>query len=403
MSDRPSRLKLEWEDADAFISAVHSQSPVEGLTHNYYKYPARFSPDFAGAAIQVFTEPGDLVVDPFVGGGTTLVESRARGRLSIGSDISSLATFVSRTKTQVLSGPDIDYLEKWFERIPARINLHRKSTSGHWYGLGYTRNLDCEVTWILRKAIELALAQVTQIKGRKRQDFARCVILRTAQWALDGRKEMPTVKQFRERLSNLAGSLLNGAQEFATTVRRADKLAPTYRRRTICLNAKAEGLARYIDKTDRGAPRLVVTSPPYPGVHVLYHRWQVRGGKETPAPFWISNKLDGAGEAYYSMHARRDSLNLYRQGLTAAFASLARVVGKDTVIIQLVAFSRPRTHLPQYLDVMSQCGFKEFVLSDFVDSSDGRVWRSVPGRRWHANHKGNLASGKEVVLIHRPR
>jgi hypothetical protein len=44
-------------------------------------------------------------------------------------------------------------------------------------------------------------------------------------------------------------------------------------------------------------PKLVLTSPPYPGVHVLYHRWQVDGRKETPLPFMIAGKLDGAFES----------------------------------------------------------------------------------------------------------
>ena len=33
-----------------------------------------------------------------------------------------------------------------------------------------------------------------------------------------------------------------------------------------------------------GPADLVVTSPPYPGIHMLYHRWQVDGRKETDAP-----------------------------------------------------------------------------------------------------------------------
>ena len=36
---------------------------MRGLTHGFYKYPARFSPVFASAAIRAFTEPGDLVLD----------------------------------------------------------------------------------------------------------------------------------------------------------------------------------------------------------------------------------------------------------------------------------------------------------------------------------------------------
>jgi DNA modification methylase len=76
---------------------------VSGLTHGFYKYPARFSPVFARAVIEIFTKPGDLVLDPYVGGGTTLVEARALGREAVGIDISALAEFVANVKCTVLS------------------------------------------------------------------------------------------------------------------------------------------------------------------------------------------------------------------------------------------------------------------------------------------------------------
>ena len=402
MTDRPMKLRLGWRDTDALITAVHSQKRVTGLTHNFYKYPARFSPEFARASIDAFSDPGDLVADPFVGGGTTLVESRVRGRLSIGTDISTLATFVSKTKTQVLSGADIQHLEKWFQSLPEQINIRLDSARGKPENDYYTRNLDCRKTWAIRKAIELALASAQRIRNQKREAFARCVILRTAQWALDGRREIPSVEKFRARLSIVANQMLQGAQEYATTVRRTDRLASANgRHRSICLNSRAEGLADYLERLDREAPKLVVTSPPYPGVHILYHRWQVRGGKETPAPFWIANKMDGSSEAFYLMHARRPDLDKYTAGLEAAFSRLSRVVSSDTTVIQLVAFSKPAEQLEHYLAVMARCGFREYQLSDHLDTSDGRLWRDIPGRKWHANKKGDLGSDKEVVLIHK--
>lgn len=42
--------------------------------HEYYRYPARFSPRFARAVMSAFSSAGDVVLDPFVGGGTVLVE-----------------------------------------------------------------------------------------------------------------------------------------------------------------------------------------------------------------------------------------------------------------------------------------------------------------------------------------
>src|SRR5690606_20643147 len=128
-----------------------------GLTHNLYKYPARFSPEFARVVIEVFAAPGELVADPFVGGGTTLVEARATGRWGIGSDISSLAAFVSRTKTRILSSADTEYLASWFRRLPSKINLHRLTAKDELAESGYTRNLNCRATWSIRKCVELAL------------------------------------------------------------------------------------------------------------------------------------------------------------------------------------------------------------------------------------------------------
>jgi DNA methylase len=67
-------------DAQAELMAgARDGEPVRGLTHGFYKYPARFSPSFARAAIEIFTRPGDLVVDNHVGGGTTLVEALLSG------------------------------------------------------------------------------------------------------------------------------------------------------------------------------------------------------------------------------------------------------------------------------------------------------------------------------------
>jgi len=50
---------------------------------------------------------------------------------------------------------------------------------------------------------------------------------------------------------------------------------------------------------------LVITSPPYPGIHILYHRWQVDGRRETPAPYWIAGCQDGQGDSYYNFGSRQ--------------------------------------------------------------------------------------------------
>jgi hypothetical protein len=90
---RQSEIELGPNEQAALIAGARDTEPVRGLTHAFYKYPARFSPAFARAAIQAFTQPGDLILDNHVGGGTTLVEALASGRHAIGVDISALAAY----------------------------------------------------------------------------------------------------------------------------------------------------------------------------------------------------------------------------------------------------------------------------------------------------------------------
>lgn len=79
--------------AEEILTAARDNSRVSGLTHTFYKYPARLSPTFVRAVIETFTEPGDWILDPFVGGGTTLVEAKALARSCIGVDNNELAVF----------------------------------------------------------------------------------------------------------------------------------------------------------------------------------------------------------------------------------------------------------------------------------------------------------------------
>src|SRR5258708_22730980 len=101
---RPPTLDLTAAAQAALVAGARDSEPVRGLTHGFYKYPARFSPTFVRATIEIFTKPGQLVLDPHVGGGTSLVEAPALGREAVGVDISPLAEFVARAKCTIYSG-----------------------------------------------------------------------------------------------------------------------------------------------------------------------------------------------------------------------------------------------------------------------------------------------------------
>lgn len=76
--------------------------PVQNrLNHNVFRYPAKFHPPIARRLIELFSTPGDKILDPFCGSGTLLVEASTLGRHSIGSDVDPLAVFVAHAKTHL--------------------------------------------------------------------------------------------------------------------------------------------------------------------------------------------------------------------------------------------------------------------------------------------------------------
>lgn len=395
---------LTGSQKDDFVDAVHSAEPVVGLTHGFYRYPARFSPRFVRATIDALTEPGDLVLDAFVGGGTTLVEARILGRPAIGVDINELAVFVSRVKTTVLSDDDLSEVRSWVDQLGESLNLRKPPVRAHgWISGGYQRNVSGKKTWPIRKTLELALAEVSGLQSTRQRRFARCVVLRTAQWALDCRSRVPTAREFRAKLCANVESMVDGAKEFAARARQADCLyEPRGGFRTMCVHRSAIGMDT--DPTIAGTvpPKLILTSPPYPGVHVLYHRWQVQGRRETPAPFWIANSVDSRGASFYTLGDRgQRGLDSYYHQIHNVLVSLARLADEETLLVQMVGFSDPSWQLPRYLDVAEEAGFCELKIPSLPNSGDGRLWRLVPNRKWYADQRGRIPSSKEVVLFHR--
>lgn len=386
-------MEILWEDSpiiDRIADAARDQRPVEGLTHNFYRYPARFSPQFAAEAIRCFSVPGDKVLDPYMGGATTVIEAMIAGRKAIGSDINQLAVFVAKTKVTLLTPSEVAALTIWAKSIVSNIRCNSVLLGVHKQP---PKNMELpKVRW-LRKLIALLLETIDQnLPTSTSKRFARCALLNVGQWALNGKKRIPSAYEFRERVTINTLDMLASIE----ALREQKHLAEFELYEPILRENDSETIHKDSKINSEGLVDLVVTSPPYPGIHMLYHRWQVDGRKETDAPYWITGCRDGAGAAFYNFADRRLAAeDRYFIKAERNAHSIRQVMRKGAIFVQMIAFSNPETQLKRYLQSMENSGF-----SEVEHSKRQRIWRDVPGRKWHANFKGSLSSSKEVVLIH---
>jgi hypothetical protein len=326
-----------------------------------------------------------------MGGGTTIVEGVAAGRWMVGNDLNALAAFITKVKITGLTKSENAAVRRWAtKKVPTLSYWLPHDEVIDFIDSVKTYNLTLPRARFIKKVVAGALASIEQLPTATAQNLAKCAVLCVSQWALDGRERQMSVSAFRKRLGETTTEMVDAAEALAKQVKSTGGSG-------IVLHGDAsdlDGTAAF----DHEKASLVVTSPPYPGVHVLYHRWQVDGRRETPAPYWIAGCNDGQGGSYYNFGDRRDAaIDRYFAASLKTLRAIRTVVRTGSYMIQLVAFNRPEEHLPRYLRNMEEAGFEEVSAGGNAE----RIWRQVPGRKWHARQMGKTNSSNEVALIHR--
>jgi len=113
------------------IQKNRTRSVNQYLTHWIYPYKGKFHPQMIRALLNIIgLKQGDIVLDPFIGSGTTAVEAQLLGINCVGIDISPLCVLQSKVKTESMDV--LPEIIEWKEEItrsikPSLFNLEKKS------------------------------------------------------------------------------------------------------------------------------------------------------------------------------------------------------------------------------------------------------------------------------------
>jgi len=122
--------------------------PSEDQIHGIKKYPGRFPPFIPKELIKKYTEIGDLILDPFVGSGTTLIEAIKQDRMSIGIDINEDAVKICNEKISLLNNRR-DKITRAYVGDARRLFLKDETVDliitspPYWNMLEYSNKMDC--------------------------------------------------------------------------------------------------------------------------------------------------------------------------------------------------------------------------------------------------------------------
>lgn len=106
-------------------------------TQEIHSYPGKLIHHIPNYFISLFSERGDIVLDPFCGTGTVLAEARLNSRNSYGVEINPLSRLISRVKTTPLNPQKLekkgrDLINK-YENLNGDIPIPEFTNRDYWF------------------------------------------------------------------------------------------------------------------------------------------------------------------------------------------------------------------------------------------------------------------------------
>lgn len=204
------------------IQKTYSKEEISYLTHNFHPYPDKLIPQIAKHFIQKYTNPGDLVFNPFCGSGTVLLESNLLGRDCIGIDLNPLACLISRVKITTLN-PEIlqQTLSNLLNSMKKQNNLNdflNKPT--FWFQTNKNKYFQDNILQCLKQLKH----QINNLEGQKTKEFFLLALSSTlkplsnttSSFRLRKLKSPPKMShtQIQRKFREKSGQMISAIQEY---------------------------------------------------------------------------------------------------------------------------------------------------------------------------------------------
>ena len=319
----------ELERADEILGALFScdwsftEDDTRYLTHDLHTYPAKFIPQIPARLIGSLSMPGDMVLDPFGGSGTTAVEAVRLGRRAVSFDANPLSALIGRVKTGFMTPAvrtDLDQLlvaveghitsfregeDEWSDSLISRYRrfLPEIPNRDKWFSINAAGEL-CLIRFLIgqtthglaRDAAELSLSRIMLRVSNQESETRYVSVLKNTGPTVTLRAYLESLRTVIRRLTTAASNLQFADATFLVGDSRTD----------------------LVDQVGNNSVDLIVTSPPYPNAtdYHLYHRFRL---------FWLGFNPRELAKVEIGSHLRhqrnRSGFGEYSRDMAEAVAA----------------------------------------------------------------------------------
>jgi len=163
------------------------------LTHSYHRYPTKFIPQLVNRIINENSKKHELICDPFVGCGTTLLEGLLTQRYTIGLDINPVAQLISATKITPIQPQE---LQRSIRRFFTKLNTQNGDSNC------FPNQIEKIKFWFdekTTKELSNILSVINEIEDEKIRNFFKCafshILKNCSKWNMDSLKPIRAINK----------------------------------------------------------------------------------------------------------------------------------------------------------------------------------------------------------------
>jgi DNA modification methylase len=399
---------LWYDESELKEHYLHQKTIKRNGVHSLHKFYGKLIPAIPAWAIACFSKPGDLVLDPFCGSGTTLVEAILAGRKAIGIDLDPLSILISKVKTTPICSTDLEEsLSKLLYQLSNDKNVNIK------YKIPIFTHADINYwfSWDVQEDLALIKGNIDKIQDPKIRQFFLVVlssIVRKVSLA-DPRLIKPSRNKYLEREKETFNVIMTFATAARSKLLAMSRLVNHLRNNDLYDDLSCEvllGDAREIPAIVKDI-NLIVTNPPYMAA-VDYVRanklegwWtgvlnnyealstqtigseKVKGIEHDDQPFDIE-LVDRVVQTIYREKPRKASVvSRFFEDMKQVFSEMARVLTPSGKIVMKISDSHyQRVFIPTtdvFVELARTSGLA--LLMRFIDKIDNYAMSTASAAR----------------------
>lgn len=261
------------EQQHALLRGVEQrrQATRYGL-HGIHEYKGKFNPQVVRALTNVIDVDASVLIDPFCGSGTGLIEAVRLGMNAVGVDLSPMAVFLASAKARCLAEQDVGTLRLTFAGLARDLAVEMKEAQQSTCGPSLDGVLDAEAERYLRSWFpEGVLAAVAVVLSRTLPATPRTTVHHLVQVALSSilravSLQLPEDLRVRRRPEPFEPPVvwelfLEAAERIETGLREMEEWPRTGAVAEVHLGSASD--PRWFSSVDAEDRRFILTSPPY--------------------------------------------------------------------------------------------------------------------------------------------